>query len=120
MVEDDFAISRNLEALLKAEGYSVTLAADGQAAVEQARRQMPDLVLLDVLLPKLGGFDVCRILKSDPKTKGIKILVLTGLGTMGDVEAAYSAGADDYLMKPYEPARLMRKIQKVLRGGAAA
>lgn len=114
VVEDDFALGENLQAYLQAKGYKVSLAHDGQEAVEQARAQMPDIILLDVKLPKIGGFDVCRILKSEARTKHIKVVMLTGLGTMGDVETAFSAGADDYCIKPYEPERLVRKIEKVL------
>ena len=114
IVEDDFAIADNLKALLQIKGHKVTFAADGQAGVETARREIPDLILLDIMLPKLGGFDVCRILKSEPKTQGIKIIILTGLGRMGDVETAFSAGATDYLVKPVDSERLMKKIDSVL------
>ena len=116
VVEDDYALADNLQAYLEANGYSVSLAHDGQEAVEQARKHVPDVILLDVRLPKIGGFDVCRLLRSEPRTKHIKVVMLTGLGTMGDVETAFSAGADDYCIKPYEPERLIRKIQKVLQG----
>src|SRR5581483_12128914 len=116
VVEDDFALVSNIEALLKTLGHNVSSAADGQAGVEAARRGLPDLILLDVMLPKLGGIEVCRILRSDPKTKHIKILMLTGLGTMADVETAFSAGASDYLIKPYDPERLVKKIALVLNG----
>lgn len=117
VVEDDFTIADNLQALLRVKGYQTLFAADGQAGVELARKEQPDIVLLDILLPKLGGFDVCRILKSDAKTKGIKIVMLTGLGRMGDVETAFSAGANDYLIKPYDNERLLKKIEKVLTDG---
>lgn len=114
VIEDDFTVADNVQALLKVKGYQVAFAADGQTGVELARKEQPDVVLLDILLPKLGGFDVCRILKSDPKTKPIKIIMLTGLGRMGDVETAFSAGANDYLIKPFENERLVKKIEKLL------
>lgn len=114
IVEDDFTIADNLKALLTVKGHQVLFAADGQAGVEVARKEGPDVVLLDILLPKLGGFDVCRLLKTDGKTAGIKIIMLTGLGRMGDVETAFSAGANDYLIKPYDNERLLKKIEKVL------
>lgn len=119
VVEDDFTIADNLKALLNVKGHQVVFAADGQAGVELARKEMPDILLLDILLPKLGGFDVCRILKSDPKTAPIKIIMLTGLGRMGDVETAFSAGANDYLIKPYDNERLVKKIDKVLASNDA-
>ncbi|HEX4049060.1 MAG TPA: response regulator, partial [Elusimicrobiota bacterium] len=73
-----------------------------------------DLVLLDVMLPRLSGHDVCRMLREDPKTAGAKIVMVTGLGRGGDVEEAFAAGADDYLIKPFDSARLYKKIEKVL------
>lgn len=114
LVEDDYAIADNLQALLQIKGYRVSFAPDGQAAVETARSEKPHLILLDIMLPKLGGFDVCRILKSEEKTKGIKIIVITGLGRVGDVEKAFASGADDYVIKPVDSARLIKKIEAVL------
>ncbi len=114
LVEDEPAIAENLEALLNAKGYSVVRAEDGAEAVDLARKEKPDLMLLDIMLPKMGGFDVCRILKGDAATKGIKVIMLTGLGKMGDVETAFENGANDYLIKPFESVRLFKKIEKVL------
>lgn len=119
VVEDDFAIADNLQALLKVKGFKVCFAPDGQSAVELARKEMPDLILLDIMIPRLGGFDVCRILKSEEKTQGIKIIVITGLGRMGDVETAFSCGASDYVIKPIDTERLLKKIEKALGAGPA-
>ena len=68
------------------------------------------------MLPRMSGFDVCKLLRSDPKTAKLKIIMVTGLGRMGDVEEAFRAGADDYLIKPFDSARLFKKIEKVLAG----
>ena len=114
VVEDDFALADNLQALLRAKGYEVHFAPDGIAAVEAARKALPDVVLLDVLIPKLGGFDVCRVLRSEERTKGIKIIMVTGLGRVADVDQAFAAGASDYLVKPFDTDRLLKKIEKVL------
>lgn len=114
IVEDDFAIADSLQALLQAKGYQSLFAPDGSAGLELARKERPQLVLLDVLLPRLGGFDVCRILRSDPATRDIKVIMLTGLGRMGDVETAFSAGACDYVIKPIDSERLLKKIEKAL------
>ena len=114
IVDDEPAIAENLQALLMAKGFEVSLAGDGSEAVEVARLKKPDLMLLDVMLPKMGGFDVCGILKGDEATKNIKIIMITGLGRMGDVETAFSKGADDYIIKPFDSQRLFRKIEKVL------
>lgn len=118
IVDDEAIIAENLEALLKARGYQVILAADGAEAVDAARRSLPDLMLLDILLPKMGGFDVCRLLKSDAATKKIKIVMITGLGRMGDVETAFAQGADDYIIKPFDSERLFKKLDKILVPGA--
>lgn len=117
IVEDEYAVAENLQALLTAKGCEVTTVGDGAEAVARARSEKPDLVLLDIMLPKMGGFDVCRILKSDPSTREIKIIMITGLGRMGDVETAFQNGADDYLIKPFDSARLFKKVDKFLQPG---
>lgn len=116
LVEDDPTISESLKALLMAKGYVVVTAGDGSQAIIDARKEKPELMLLDVILPKMGGLDVCQILKKDPETKEIKIVMITALGRMGDVESAFASGADDYLIKPFESQRLFKKIEKVLNG----
>ena len=114
IVEDESAVAENLQALLTAKGHQAAIVADGSEAVQRARKDTPELMLLDIVLPKMGGFDVCKILKSDPLTATIKIIIITGLGRMGDVETAFQAGADDYLIKPFDSERLFKKLEKVL------
>ena len=114
VVEDEPAIAENLVALLAAKGYVVSSCGDGSEALEMARKTPPDLVLLDVMLPRISGFDVCKMLRADPKTSKAKILMVTGLDRGADVETAFAAGADDYLVKPFDSDRLFKKIQKVL------
>lgn len=114
VVEDDPAIAENLEALLKARGYQVSLAVDGSEAISVARKEKPQVMLLDIVLPKMGGFDVCRLITSDPNLKDTKIIMITGLGRMGDVETAFKNGATDYLIKPFDSERLFKKLDKVL------
>ena len=117
IVEDETAIAENLHALLTARGYEVAWIPDGADALSIAKKQKPDIVLLDVMLPRVSGFDICRLLKSDPDTAKIKIIMITGLGRMGDVEKAFGQGADDYIIKPFDSERLFRKVEKAL--GAA-
>jgi DNA-binding response OmpR family regulator len=117
VVEDERAVAENIQALLAARGYEVVLAFDGAQGVSAAREAQPDAMLLDIMLPKMGGFDVCRILKSDANTKKIKIIMITGLGRMGDVETAFQNGADDYIIKPFDSDRLFKKLEKVLTPG---
>jgi DNA-binding response OmpR family regulator len=114
VVEDENALAENLAALLSAKGHKVSISPDGADALSRARKERPDLILLDVMLPRMSGHDVCRLLRADPKTAGLKIVMVTGLGRGGDVEDAFAAGADDYLIKPFDSARLFKKIEKVL------
>ncbi|MFH2201536.1 MAG: response regulator [Elusimicrobiota bacterium] len=115
IVEDDFTLAENLKVLLKSKGFEVELAPDGDSGIKKAQSFKPDLVLLDIMIPKVSGFEVCRQLRSDEKTSHIKILMTTGLDRMADVEKAFSSGATDYLVKPFDGDRLMKKIAKVLR-----
>jgi DNA-binding response OmpR family regulator len=117
VVEDELVIAENLRVLLKSQGYDAAYARDGAEGVARARQMQPQLVLLDVMLPKLSGLEVCRALKKDPATKNIHIVMVTGLGRSADVDAAFAAGACDYIIKPFETKRLLKKIEKVLGTG---
>ena len=114
IIEDESAIADNLAALLAAKGHKTAVCYEGAEGVTRARKETFDLVLLDVMLPRMSGFDVCKLLRADPKTTKLKIVMVTGLGRMGDVEEAFRAGADDYLIKPFDSERLFKKIEKVL------
>lgn len=114
VVEDEVAIAENIVALLAARGYTVSSVGDGYEAIELARKTPPDLVLLDVVLPRLSGFEICKLLRDDPRTSKAKIIMVTGLDRGGDVEKAFAVGADDYLVKPFDTDRLLKKIQKAL------
>ena len=112
IVEDEAALAEGLAARLNAEGYRTTIAPDGLAGLDAAKKIRPDLVLLDIMMPKMNGWDVCKILKMDPKTKLIPILMCTALGQIGDSEKAFQAGANDYVTKPYDSFRLMEKVKR--------
>ncbi|MFI5360491.1 MAG: response regulator transcription factor [Elusimicrobiota bacterium] len=114
IAEDDPDIAENICALLNLKGHATTTAADGVLALQQARSEMPDLLLLDVMLPRLSGLDVCRTLRDESKTAKLKILMVTALGRGADLEDAFAAGADDYLIKPFDAERLFKKIEKML------
>jgi two-component system, OmpR family, phosphate regulon response regulator PhoB len=116
VVEDEVEIAENLAALLNARGHSCGVCSDSTEALARCRKEQPQLVLLDVMMPRLSGLDLCRLLRADPKTAKLKIVMVTGLGRMGDVEEAFRAGADDYLIKPFDADRLFKKIEKVLAG----
>ena len=115
IAEDEPEIAASLQALLAARGYEARCAGDGPEAVALARREPPAVLLLDVRLPGLGGLEVCRALKSDPATGGIKIIVITGLGAAGEAEKALRSGADDYLVKPFDGEKLLAKIAQALK-----
>lgn len=114
IVEDEPDIAENLQVRLKLEDYEVTIARDGEAGVQAAREQQPDLIIMDVMMPKLNGLDACKILRNDPKTKHIPVIVLTALPHIDDAEKALEAGAKDFLNKPYSNDRLMQKVHKFL------
>jgi DNA-binding response OmpR family regulator len=114
IVEDEMDIAENLAALLTAKGHKTSIVGDGAEALARIRKELPDLILLDVMLPRLSGFDICRLLRQEDKTAKIKVVMVTGLGRGGDVETAFASGADDYLIKPFDSARLFKKIDKVL------
>ncbi|OGS01125.1 MAG: hypothetical protein A3G41_00060 [Elusimicrobia bacterium RIFCSPLOWO2_12_FULL_59_9] len=112
VVEDNLDIAENLEARLTVQGYEVLMAPDGKEGVEKPRAELPDLVILDVMMPKIDGYQACRIIKHDEKTRHIPVLMLTSLQLMGDAEKAFEAGADDFLSKPFTNDQLLRKIRK--------
>jgi putative two-component system response regulator len=115
VVEDDVANRALLTHLLTRAGYEAIAVADGRDGLRAALEEKPDLLLLDVELPGMNGFDICRALRADPRTVALPIILLTGRGAIGDVVAGLDAGADDFLRKPYDQAELMARIRSVLR-----
>ncbi|MCB4755943.1 MAG: response regulator [Elusimicrobia bacterium] len=114
IVEDEPDIAESLKARLRIEKYEVSIAANGQAGVEKARAEKPDLVILDVMLPDIDGYEVCRVLKSEKDTRSIPVLVLTALPHIKDADRAFEVGANDFLNKPYTNERLLAKVNKLL------
>ncbi len=114
IADDEPHIVRTLEDLLTAEGYLVDKATDGKRAVEQAEAMMPDLILLDVMMPKLDGFEVLRRLKKNKKTMDIPVIMLTVKATSQDVEEGIKLYAEKYLTKPFSSEALLREIEKSL------
>ena len=115
LVADDDADIRDLVAFkLEQAGFEVIAVEDGQTALEQARSRQPTLAVLDVSMPGLSGIDVCRMLRADPGTAGMLIIMLTARVQEQDVEGGFSAGADDYVTKPFSPRELVSRIQALL------
>ncbi len=115
VVEDEEDILELVRYHLEKEGYQVITAATGEEAVKTARKQLPDLVLLDLMLPGLDGLDVCRIIKNDPTTTHVPIVMLTARGEEADIVAGLELGADDYITKPFSPRVMMARVKAVLR-----
>ena len=115
VVDDNVDIVRVIERILTKEGYAVETAHDGEAGLEAARKSQPDLMLLDVMMPKIDGLDVCRALKSNPETSGIMIILVTGRGSLGHLVEGLEAGADDYIPKPFHIPELVARTRSALR-----
>ncbi len=119
LIEDNEENREGLARHLKRKGFNVEVAVDGQQGVEMARAGQPDLVLMDMSLPVLDGWEATRRLKADPGTRNIPVIALTAHAMAGDREKALQAGCDEYETKPVEFARLLGKIQALLAGSAS-
>jgi len=111
-VEDNEYNLKIVRHLLGRTSYRLIEAVDGQLGVETALRELPDLILMDIQLPKLSGLDATRMLRADPKTAAIPIIVITSFALSGDDQKAKDAGASAYLAKPYSPRELLQMIRK--------
>ena len=115
LIEDEASLQKALGDVLEQEGYKVIGVTDGEAGLKSAQAEIPDLILLDLILPKMPGFEVLKALKSDESTKDIPIIVLTNLESMGDIEKALELGATTYLVKAsYTLEEVVSKIKKAL------
>ncbi len=116
VVDDQPAVRELVSVTLEIGPYQILSAANGDEALEIARDATPDLILLDIQMPggSLDGLDVCRVLKGDPQTRDMFIIMLTAKGQDWDKQAGYEAGADDYFVKPFSPLELMHKVEAVL------
>ncbi|MDO8528071.1 MAG: response regulator [Deltaproteobacteria bacterium] len=116
LVDDEKDLSEELGIRLKASGYSVLVAYNGPKGIERAMQEKPDLILLDVIMPKMNGYQVCHDLKNDPKTKSIPVILLTAKTQESDKTWGKECGADEYITKPYEIYSLLSKIKALLEG----
>src|SRR6266852_6680542 len=114
LADDDPGLRRLIGTTLGTEDFEVIQAVDGEEALRIARQQHPELVLLDVNMPKLDGFQVCQYLKTDPETAGIKVVMITARGADADRARGREVGADDYFIKPFSPIQLLNKVYALL------
>lgn len=114
IADDEQNIVISLEFLMKREGFEVSIAVDGEEAVDRIRSDKPDLVLLDVMMPKKSGFEVCQEVKADPDLSSVKILMLTAKGRDTEVAKGLALGADAYMTKPFSTKELVEKVRSML------
>jgi DNA-binding response OmpR family regulator len=114
VVDDEPSVHKLLHRLLQSEEYLLSDAYDGKEALEEIAKEKPDLILLDLMMPKLSGMEVCQQVKSDPKTKDIIIIFLSARGSLEDQNQGLKMGADDYVSKPFRIGVLMSKIKDLL------
>ena len=117
VVEDEAELTGAIQIRLEQAGYEVLLAYDGQQALEKARGENPDLIVLDLMLPKIDGFKVCRMLKFDEKYRKIPVVMLTARAQEKDETLGYEVGADAFITKPFKYQVLLSKIRELLGEG---
>ncbi len=113
-VDDSRFLLKALVFVLEKAGYEVHTASDGEEALRKAREEKPALVLLDAVMPKKDGYEVCREIKGDPALSEIRVIMLTGKDKEADRERAVAAGADGYVTKPYTPAQILEQVKGIL------
>ena len=119
VVDDEIYIVHILDFSLGMEGYEVLTALDGEQALEKARAEKPDLIVLDIMMPKLDGYETCKRLKADPTTKDVPVILLSAKGRNVDQKVGFEVGADDYITKPFSPRKLVERINAILGHGTS-
>ncbi|MBZ0296790.1 MAG: response regulator transcription factor [Anaerolineae bacterium] len=115
IVEDEETLVRNLGEKLSGDGFTVVTAMDGEEGLDKIRVENPDLIVLDIMLPRLDGLSICRIVRHDPATAHIPIIMLTARGTEVDKIVGLESGADDYIVKPFSLGEFLARVRAVLR-----
>ncbi len=114
VVDDEIYIVHILDFSLGMEGYEVITALDGEQALEKLKTEKPDLIVLDIMMPKLDGYEVCKAIKSSPDTRHIPVILLSAKGRNVDQKLGFDVGADDYITKPFSPRKLVERINQLL------
>ncbi|MEE8606803.1 MAG: response regulator [Nitrospiraceae bacterium] len=114
VVEDEPNIILSLEFLIKEAGYNMRVALDGEEALKAVAEEVPDLLLLDIMIPKRDGYDVCKTLRANPALKDLRIIMLAARGLKADKEKGLAMGADEYITKPFSTRELTQKLKQHL------
>ncbi len=114
VVDDEIYIVHILDFSLGMEGYEVVTALDGEQALEKVKTDKPDLIVLDIMMPKLDGYEVCKSIKSNSATQNIPVILLSAKGRNVDQKMGFDVGADDYITKPFSPRKLVERINQLL------
>jgi CheY-like chemotaxis protein len=120
IAEDERDIRDLIAFTLRFAGYEVLTANNGEEAVQMTQKELPDLVLTDVRMPKMTGYEACKQIKADPRTQHIPVVFLSAKGQEAEVQSGMAAGADEYLLKPFAPDQLTRKVAEILNKPPAA
>jgi CheY-like chemotaxis protein len=120
IAEDERDIRDLIAFTLRFAGYEVLTANNGEEAVAMTQKELPDLVLTDVRMPKMTGYEACKLIKADPTTQHIPVVFLSAKGQEAEVQSGLAAGADEYLLKPFAPDQLTRKVAEILNKAKAA
>ena len=114
IADDNENIREALTYLLEDEGYKLWMAKDGAEALKEVRSVRPDILFLDIMMPEMNGYDVCRIIKNDPELSKTYVIMLTAKGQVAEQERGREVGADEYIVKPFSPMEILSKIKKLL------
>ena len=115
VADDDPYVKRSLSFVFRKEGFEVEVASNGEEALKKAKELKPKIIFLDLMMPKLNGFDACRAIKSDKELRDCYVIILTAKGQEVDKEKGLSAGANDYITKPFSPKEVVAKVRSVLK-----
>ncbi len=115
IADDNENIREALTYLLEDEGYCLSIAKDGAETIAKVQEQHPDILFLDIMMPEINGYDVCRIIKNDPGLKNIYVIMLTAKGQVAEQERGRAVGADEYIVKPFSPMEILAKIKDILK-----
>jgi DNA-binding response OmpR family regulator len=116
IVDDDPFIQRSLSFVFRKEGFDLEVATNGREALNKARELKPKVIFLDLMMPKMNGFETCRAIKEDPNLKSCYVIILTAKGQEIDKEMGLKAGADEYITKPFSPKDIVGKVRTILSG----